>query len=361
MKCQIIAIIVSVNIGLFSLEAKELIGFSALYDQYAFSTSFKDIYKKNGITYKTTQVNKLEPTDLVHFQIDQLAVSPFLYVARDKEGRCSLMIDIPQQKIADLFELAAQALENDNYEEVKNLYEKAYIIDSLYFKSASNLGDAWSFLGDYRRAEYYLKRAIQLNDAGYQEYLFLADVYDKTGKKREALDAITYAFMLNKNNPYLLHFLQNILEKNNLCLNEDRLKFPFRIKKTGVKECEIQYQNSDDFVWHAMANCLACWEMEPDLQIKLQGEQMFSYKVQMYRECLIKQGYYLDILKKGGKKLSDEEEIFLEKVRKKHVDSIVYWEIMAGEEPYIVFLLSAKERQSIVQYIRTYVYQSRIK
>lgn len=270
------------------------------------------------------------------------------------------MIDVPKQKIADLFELAAQELENDNYEEVKNLYEKAYKIDSLYFKSASNLGDAWSFLGDYRRAEYYLKRAIQLNDAGYQEYLFLADVYDKTGKKREALDAITYAFMLNKNNPYLLNFLQNILEKNNLCLKEDRLQFPFRIKKTGVNECEIQYQTSDGFVWHAMANCLACWEMEPDLQIKLQGEEMFTYKVQMYRECLLSQGYYLDMLKKGGKKLSKEEEAFLEKVRKKHIDSIVYWEIMAGEEPYIMFMLSAKEKQSIVEYIRKYVYQSRI-
>jgi tetratricopeptide (TPR) repeat protein len=318
-----------------------------------------ETYKKNGITYKTTQVNKLEPTDLVKFQIDQLAVSPFLYVTRDKDGKNSLMIDVPQKEIADLFEQATEELENDNYEEVKNLYEKAYRIDSLYFKSASNLGDAWSFLGDYHRAEYYLKRAIQLNDAGYQEYLFLADVYDKTGKNREALDAITYAFMLNKNNPYLLYFLQNILEKNNLCLNEDRLQFPFRIKKTGVTECEIQYLTPDGFIWHAMANCLACWEMETDLQIKLQGENMFSYKVQMYRECLLNQGYYLDILKKGGKKLSEKEETFLEKIRKKHVDSIVFWEIMAGEEPYIMFLLSAKERQMIVEYIKKYVYQSR--
>lgn len=359
MKSQIITILVSVNIGLFSSHAKELKDFPALYDQYSFSTSFKEIYKKNGITYKTTQVNKLEPTDLVNFQIDQLAVSPFLYISMDNDGKSLLIIEVPQQKIADLFELAAQELENDNYEEVKNLYEKAYRIDSLYFKSVSNLGDAWSFLGDYRRAEYYLKRAVQLNGAGYQEYLFLADVYDKTGKKREALDAITQAFMLNKNNPYLLHFLQNILEKNNLCLKEDRLSFPFRIKKTGVKECEIQYQTSNSFIWHAMANCLACWEMEPDLQIKLQGEDMFSYKVQMYRECLLNQGYYLDVLKKGGKKLSKEEEDFLEKVKKKHVDSIVYWEIMAGEEPYIMFLLSAKERQLIVEYIRKYVYQSR--
>ncbi len=360
MKSHIIMIIVSVNIGLHISLAKDLNSFPVLCNQYSFSTSFKEIYKKNGITYKTTQVNNLEPTDLVSFQVDQLAVSPFLYISKDKEGKSKLIIDVPQQKIADLFEMAAHELENDNYEEVKNLYEKAYQIDSLYFKSASNLGDAWNFLGDYRRAEYYLKRAIQLNDAGYQEYLFLADVYDKTGKKREALDAITYAFMLNKNNPYLLHFLKNILEKNNLCLKEDRLQFPFRIKKTGVNECEIQYQTSGGLVWHAMANCLACWEMEPDLQIKLQGEDMFSYKVQMYRECLISQGYYLDVLKRGGKKLSKEEESFLEKIRKKHVDSIIYWEIMAGEEPYIMFLLSAKERQMIVEYIRKYVYQSRI-
>ena len=103
-------------------------------------------------------------------------------------------------------------------------------------------------------------------------------------------------------------------------------------------------------VWHA-----GRWNLSSD---KASGEEMFTYKVQMYRVSA-QPGYYLDMLKKEAK-LSKEEEAFLEKVRKKHIDSIVYWEIMAGEEPYIMFMLSAKEKQSIVEYIRKYVYQSRI-
>ncbi|HEX3019045.1 MAG TPA: hypothetical protein VHP36_02030 [Chitinispirillaceae bacterium] len=299
-------------------------------------------------------------TNLVVFQQDQLAVSPFLYISHEKNGKSSLKFDVPQKIIADLFEMAASQLEYDNYEQVKNIYQKAYNLDSLYFKSASNLGDAWNFLGNYKLAEYYLKKAIKLNDAGYQEYLFLADVYDKSGKGKDALDAITYAFMLNKNNPYLIEFLKKILKKNNLCLNENRLQFPFRIRKTGVKECEIQYHIPYGVVWSSMANCLAVWEMEPELQLRLQGEDKYNYKIKMYRECLLNQGYYLEQLKTGGKKLSKNEEIFLEKIQKKYVNSIVYWEILAGEEPYILFILPQKERQLIVQYIKKYVYQKRI-
>ncbi len=359
---QIIFSVVWINVSLLNSCTKVRKTFNQEDKRLYYSTSFdlSKPVKESDIVYKTTQVNSLEPTDLVSFQIDQLAISPFLYISSDTNGNNTLILDVPQQKIALLFERAAQELENDNFEEVKNLYQQAYNIDSLYFKTASNLGDAWSFLGDYHRAEYYLRKAVQLNDAGYQEYLFLADVYAKLGKHRDALEAITYAFMLNKNNPYLLQFLQSVLAKNNLCLNEHRLQFPFRIKKTGVKECEIQYQTSDDFVWNAMAGCLACWKMEPELQMKLQGEDMLTYKIQMYRQCLLNQGYYLEDLKNGGKKLTGDEEIFLEKIRKKHVNSIVYWEIMAGEEPYIMFMLSPKERQLVVEYIRKYVYQTRV-
>lgn len=359
MKCKIknintALLIVAINVFLpfSSINASH----NSIKKQKSNSQYISETLNKNDIIYKVIMVKSVQPTDLVIFNIDQYAISPFLYLSYEKDGASTINMNIPQQRIAVLFEKAAKELENDNYEEVKNLYQQAYNLDSLYFKAASNLGDAWSFLGDYKRAEFYLKKAIRLNSAGYQEYLFLADAYDKMGKNKDALNAITYAFMLNKNNPYLLQCLKKILKKNNLSLKIDRLEFPFRIRKTGVRECEILYDCSNGYNWQVMANCLACWTMEPDLQIQLNGEEMFTYKVNMYKECLLNQGLYLSKLKNSGKKLSVKEELFLKKINDNFVNSMVYWEIIAGEEPHIMFLLSGDERLQIVRYIRKYVY-----
>lgn len=309
---------------------------------------------KTSINYKTVIVKTVQPTDLVVFQIDQFAVSPFLCVSDDDDGTSSIKINIPEKSVAVLFEKALHELENDNYEEVKNLYQKAYNLDSLYFKAASNLGDAWSFLGNYKKAEYYLKKAVKLNNAGYQEYLFLANTYDKSGKNNEAIDAITRAFMLNKNNPYLLESLKDILAKNKLKIKENRLEFPFNVKKTGVRECEIQLADSQGLNWMPMAKCLAFWKMEPDCQLQLNGENAYTAKVKMYRQCFLSQKEYIQKKKMSGYKITSDEEQFLKKI--KYENAIIYWEIIAGEEPLFMYYLPVDEREMVVKYIKNFVY-----
>lgn len=359
MKCQDVCFIlfvcgITVNMVMpQSIMAKKN-NAKATEQQYRFFSS--ELLKKSKITYRKANEMHLQPTDLVQFSLDQYAISPLLYIKEQKNGEFELSTSIPHQQIATLFEKAVEELEKNNLEEVKKLYEKAYRIDSMYFKTASNLGDAFSFLGEYERAEHYLKKSIKMNSAGYQEYLFLADVYDKTGKNQQALDAITYAFMLNKNNPNLQQCLKKILKKNNLQIDERRLEFPFNIRKTGVRECVVQYTDSNAYKWEPMANCMACWRMEPDLQIKLQSEEMFTYKVKMYRECLLNQGFYFDEMKRRGEPLSYKEERFLNTIKDRYINSIVYWEIIAGEEPHVMYLISDAERMLVVSYIKKYVY-----
>ena len=216
-----------------------------------------EIMDKSDVRYKIEEVEDLKPFNLVQHSTESYPISPYHRIVYESADKYTIIIDEPKGRIADIFNQAAQELQNDNFKAVRKLYEEALSIDSGYFKTWTNLGDTYYLLGDYETAEGMLKKSIAMNDIGYQEYFFLADVYDKMGRTGESIDAIAHAFMLNKNSLNLQKALHRLLADNGLGLREDRLEFPFQIRKTGVSECEIKFRNKDGLNWIAMANCMA--------------------------------------------------------------------------------------------------------
>jgi tetratricopeptide (TPR) repeat protein len=302
-------------------------------------------------------VENLKPFNLVEQSMDSYVISPYNRIKYESSGKYSIILEEPKGRIREIFNQAGDELQKQNFQEVQKLYEEALAIDTNYFKSWTNLGDTYYLLGDFVKAEKMLKKAIEMNDIGYQEYFFLADVYDQMGKSGESIDAISHAFMLNKNNSNLLRALNRLLLKNGLRLREDRLEFPFQIRKTGISECEIQCRKGDGLNWMAMANCMACWEMEPDFHSRLQSADVWSEKVNMYKECLFNQGVMMDNRKKKGDTLTQQEELLRGALFDKYINAIVYWEILGGEIPQAVLLLPKDERERIVEYIKKYVYE----
>jgi hypothetical protein len=329
---------------------------------YKFHTP-ADIYSimdRSNITYKIRKVDKLTPFNLVQNSPNSYSISPYHRIMIESGSNFSIVIEEPEGRIAELYRQAVQQLKKQNYDSVKVLYEEALRLDSTYFKTWTNLGDVYYLLEDYVQAEKYLKKSLEMNEIGYQEYFFLADVYDKMGKRDEAIDAIAHAYMLNKNSTYVQRGLYNILEKNGLQLRSDRLQFPFQIRRTGVTECEIQFRNKDGFHWMAMANCMACWEMEPDFHERLQSDSTsWSAKVDMYKECLFNQGVFMENKRNAGDTLSKNEQLLREALFARYINPIVYWEILSGEIPQAVLLLPQQEKKNIVRYIKKYVFEKK--
>jgi tetratricopeptide (TPR) repeat protein len=318
-----------------------------------------EIMDKSDVRYKIEEVEDLKPFNLVQHSTESYPISPYHRIVYESADKYTIIIDEPKGRIADIFNQAAQELQNDNFKAVRKLYEEALSIDSGYFKTWTNLGDTYYLLGDYETAEGMLKKSIAMNDIGYQEYFFLADVYDKMGRTGESIDAIAHAFMLNKNSLNLQKALHRLLADNGLGLREDRLEFPFQIRKTGVSECEIKFRNKDGLNWMAMANCMACWEMEPAFHSRLQSGNRWLAKVNMYKECIFNQGIMVENKKKKGKELTKNEELLREALFGKYINAIVYWEILAGEIPMAILLLPRAERETIVEYIKQYVFEKR--
>ncbi len=315
--------------------------------------------EKGHVTYAIETKENLEPTNLTITNSEIRLVNPYSKITQDNNNT-KLITEEPTGEIKKLYELAAQKLKRKDYEEVLRLYEQALKIDNSYFKTWTNLGDTYFWLGDYEKAEKHLLKAIELNEVGYQEHYFLAEVYHRTGNNQKALDHIAYSYMLNKNNPFLKIALYKILNKNNLKLREDRLTFPFEIKKINQDECKIVFQGKFGLNWMPMAICLTCWQMEPPLQDLLNDKQdAINYKIMMYKECISNQFAIIAVKKEQKENLTSKELQLYDVVKNNYLNAILYWEIIADQAPQIILILPKDERDRFVQYIKKYVFEEK--
>lgn len=321
---------------------------------------FIDMMNKSTITYSIEVAENIKLTNLITTHPEPYLIDPYSKIKCDKDGSMTLIVDEPKGEVKKIHELAAEKLKQKNYDELIKLYNRALELDNSYFKTWTNLGDTYYLLGKYDKAERCLLKAIELNDIAYQEHYFLADVYDKMGNSQKALKHITYAYMLNKNNPNIKKSLHRILEKNNLKLKSDRLELPFQINKISDTECNIAYQKENGLNWMPMANCLACWKMEPSFQDLLNNEKdAMNMKMTMYKECILNQVAVTTSRQADGKPVLSKEKQLHEAVNNEYLNTILYWEIMAGEAPQLILVLPKKDKERIVQYIQEYVYEKK--
>jgi arylsulfatase A-like enzyme/Tfp pilus assembly protein PilF len=87
----------------------------------------------------------------------------------------------------------AQIFENEGrVEEAVQEYEKELAVSEKNFRAAYNLSEIYRRVGNSAEEEYYLRKAIELNEEFPLSYLYLARIQLKSGKNyQEAIDLVT--------------------------------------------------------------------------------------------------------------------------------------------------------------------------
>jgi hypothetical protein len=316
------------------------------------------VMEQSDIEYKVSTVAKVERTELGAGGGAAPGISPWARVKYAQDGTASVVVEEPKGEILSIFEQAAEKLKKKEYKEVADLYEQALARDPNYFKTVTNLGDTYYLRGEMDQAEKYLKEAVRLNEGGYQERLFLADTYHKSGLKDKALEQITVAYMLNRNNAVVQQSLRRILKENNLRVRPDRFRFPFRIVVSSPTKCEMMYEGKDALAWMGMANCLACWQAEPLLKKRIDDKEGgFDARVDMYREAISNQILATAARMEGKEVISRQEQAIYDAAKEGFVDAMVFWEVLANERPAVILLLSRDAKARTCDYIKKYVYE----
>lgn len=318
---------------------------------------YMEMIKKSDVTYTIDKDKNLKPTDLA---ADKTSVRlfPFVYLEKNKDGTAELRVQEPQGESSRLLDEAMKNSDKGEYAKAIELGKQAVRAKPPYPKAWTYLGLVYHLSGDNVEAEKAFKKAIQLNDVDYQAYAGLAETYSAMGKNKEALDQITQAYVLAKDNPHVLQSLQGILKKNNLKVREGRLSVPFAVRKVNDEKCDIVYRDTDSLRWMPMANCLAVWQMEPQLNKRIASGNL-SEIMRMYGDCVLNQMIIASAKAKDGKALSDKER-WLEKVMDSgDLNWLILWELTLSHDPAATALQPKKDRDAIARYIKKFVYQKR--
>ncbi|MHC4153794.1 MAG: tetratricopeptide repeat protein [Planctomycetota bacterium] len=314
--------------------------------------------EQSDITYKILTADKIERTNLTAVPIHLPVVDPFKRIKYTQDGKASLISHEPEGEILKIFETAAEKLKQREYKEILGLYKLALELDPNYFKTWTNLGHTYYLLGDFDQAEQHLSKAVRLNDIGYHERLFLADTYLAKGQKQKALNEITYAYMLNKNNPVVRICLQRILEENNLRIRPDRFTFPFQIMSESSTQCKILFEGTAAGDWMAMANCLACWQMEPSFRRLIEDkEKGLNALLTMYKEAILNQVVVTTSKIDDKQSICPKEQLLYSATTDHFLNAMLFWEILGSEHPSLLLLLPKEEKARIIEYIKKYVYE----
>lgn len=240
--------------------------------------------------------------------------------------------------------------------------ERAFLEDDLYNARAYYLlalermpdfAPAETFIGQtfmlqdlYKEAESWLEKAIDHNPSGYLARWFLADIHSKHGRHEEAVEQISTAYVLNRNNPRILEAMKRIYKAAGLKYQDFEFDPNYVVEKEG-KEVRIRF--SED--WMMYAFCKALWQHEPGYQMEMGGGRG-EFNMLEEKECILNlaMGHEATI----GRKKSKNPAInaLLRAMDHAMINEFIFLEVWLRKEPLIIYTQPPEAIASLVQYVK---------
>ena len=157
------------------------------------------------------------------------------------------------------FAKAEKAFGNRQLEEARTLYKKALLADPGYVPMMDYVAQSFGMERKFQEAELWYKKAIEQNYIDNLAHWMLADIYMLTNRKELALDEITIAKILNRNNPRLEKKFKEVYAANGL----DTTSYTFN-PQVQIFKTPLAVTVEADSVWLMYGLAKANWENEPD-------------------------------------------------------------------------------------------------
>lgn len=305
-------------------------------------------------------ITEIPLAEVVEPKEPEQTVSSYLELKdEDGSGQRRLSISEPPPEITELHERAFLEFRGHSFQAARDLYLAAAELRPDYFKTYTYLGNTFFVLGDLERAAATLRQAIALNPVDYQAHLFLGDTYFQQGKLTEARHHLTWAYVLNRNNPIVQKRLDATLEELHLRRKQGWLEVAVTIEETDENKVSLRFGSEEASRWFPLANCMACWTYESECKARDEAPEL-PVRISMYRECLLNQTISISMRLEEGQPVPSDERRLHQAVNAGYLDALIYWEIAAKRLPIIVFLLEDADRQRIHDYIQMFVFSSGI-
>jgi tetratricopeptide (TPR) repeat protein len=227
-------------------------------------------------------------------------------------------------------------------------YNLALNEDSTLYNVMTYIGQIYGIKKDYDLAIYWYKKVISKNYIDYMAHWFLADIYESNGDIDNAVDEITTAQILNRNNIRIKEAMFRIFKKAKR--NTDDWCFNPQVEINKITDHNIKIANSENWSIYAMAKAL--WAYEPGYRESM-GVSSDVYSTLEDKECL---GSMLMGIENAKTNIKNDPQLNILKLAtlNKHIDDYIMYEIVLPKNPFVAFQLSEDFILGIKDYILEY-------
>ncbi len=234
--------------------------------------------------------------------------------------------------------------EDSNYKEARKVYRDVLDIDPDYYPAKMQIAKTFEIEKDYEKAEASYKQAISKNYVDYLPHQLIAEDYLKEKKYDEAVDEISVASVLNRNDTSVSADMNKIYAKTRMKYGDWTFTPQYKLEK-GKTDAEISVLVKKG--WYGYAIAKAIWKYEPGYAQNTDATPDNVTLIQE-RECLMNLLAGQDSIKAkdtdpGILALADAQDYKL-------MDGFIYYEILLPAHPSLVYQLPNNVIKSIRDY-----------
>jgi len=235
--------------------------------------------------------------------------------------------------------------EDSNYKEARKVYREVLDIDPDYYPAKIEIAKTFEIEQDYEKAEAQYKQAISKNYVDYRPHQLAAELYLKEKKYEEAVDEISMASVLNRNDTSVQADLVKIYAKTRMKYGDWSFTPQYKVEK-GEKDAEINVRFKKG--WYGYAIAKAIWRYEPEYA-QAQGENPGSLTLLQERECIMNLIAGQDSIKERD--VDPSITALMDAKDYKLTDGFIYYEILLTSNPGLVYQLP----NNVIKSVRDYV------
>lgn len=254
-------------------------------------------------------------------------------------------ISLPKDAQSEWYAGEREFNEENDYKEARKHYKNVLDVAPDYYPAKMQIAKTFEKEENYEKAEASYKQAISKNYIDYMPHWLIAEIYLKDKKIDEAINEITIAAVLNRNDTLIQQDLNEIYADAKLKYSDWQFTPQCKVFK-GQKSNNIEVLSQKNWSGYALGK--AIWAYEPGYA-ESQGEKPGRPSLLEEKECL------LNLLAGLDKHMDDEQEPELSNLQDakedKLIDGFAYYEILLPQNPALVYQLP----NNVIKGIKNYV------
>ena len=224
-------------------------------------------------------------------------------------------------------------------------YKKLLEYDPQYYKAMTYIGQLYGIKKEYDKAiEWYL-RVIDSNYIDYLAHWFLADAYLRQDRIEEAIDEITIANILNRNNPKIKDVQFMAYGIGDYSINDWCFGPQYKFEEVGENKIDLYYKKT--WLMYAMAKAL--WRYEPGYHASM-GVAEGQYTSKEEFECLTAMLTGLQNSNPDYRNIR-ELQILYKAYDSNTMNEFIFYEIILPQFPHVVYQLPKEKIEALKDYV----------